>query len=247
MFKSLKSSTLNSVVFFFLFGIFGSATSVEAEKKCTHVSCAITPYGYFELETRNVEKKGPYGTRQERVVDLMLDDRVIGTIDQWTSVVEVYPSRENATLFLVYGGDHGNSCELYRVLELKSKTTFILTDEFGNCRGIVDHRDFNRYRLNKSIVYENAEWLFAHYSAKTEGNWHIPEWYSYRDGRIYEGKKLVSATSDDPEWLMKKKLEKEIPDTKEREALLAKHGNATAAYRAWLTNKARQIDPSKFR
>jgi hypothetical protein len=46
---------------------------------------------------------------------------------------------------------------------------------------------------------------------------------------------------------MKKKLEMEVPDEKEREALLAKYGNATAAYHALLLDRMKKIDPSKYR
>ena len=246
MLKPLDPPALALYTLLLLFGTSIGITFAGEDKRCTHNDCAITPYGHLELKRKEVEKKRPDGTGEERVTDITLDSRVIGTIDHGTNVVEVHPGRENATLFLIYGSDHGNSCELYRVLEIKSKTDFALTNEFGTCGSIVEKRDFKIYRLKKSIVYENGEWRFAFYSGKTAGKWHVA-WYSYRDGIIYQGNKPASTPSDDPEWLMKKKLEMEVPDEKEREALLVKYGNATEAYHGLLLDRMKKIDPSKFR
>lgn len=174
-----------------ILAVFASSPAEADNKECNHIDCAITPYGYFEINQEFVERQGPYGTWKERIMKLELDGHVIKTLDAFTSIVAVYPSRENATLFLIYGGNHGNSCEMYRVLELKSKDQFIITDEFGNCRGIIADHNLKYYRVKERIVYEDGEWRFAHHSNKKDGNLYVPEWYSYRDGKIYEGKRLA--------------------------------------------------------
>jgi hypothetical protein len=212
----------------------GSAAPAAEDARCTHEDCVRTPYGTLEIKPR----ESGSGTA------LSFGGREVRSFEHIAHLKGALPDRERATLVLIEQTDF-QGCAMSRILEVKSAEEFRLTTEFGNCAGLVPEVQLGRYGIAKSVVLENGEWRFAMAAKAGSGEPPQPEWYAYREGKVYREEVLPGRTAADPETVALRNLERAIPDPARREALIRANGSAAQAWRVYLLRKGLELDPRK--
>ena len=240
------------------------------------VHAATYEYGVDEINTvggkvqiSHIDKDYP-----ERGRKLALGGKLIAKSKNALSIRATYPEEPRTKFILLESNTGGVGCPFFfRVLEIKDDKKVTLTDEFGNCDDLANP---SFYKVKENPSFEEGVWHIALATALPEhvkeklraqtqvtrsgGNIEVkrpkglPEdlkgevkWYQYKNGKITQGGKPV-ATTDDPEWEWREKLEHAIPDSNERNALIKKYGSVSEAYCTWLTDEAnRKVRPEEFR
>jgi hypothetical protein len=217
-----------------------AAWTVAAEQLEVLFGEAQTIRGQLQV----LQKFGTHGEGNRSRI--MLNDHEIARQVGYSSVRidAIYPDRNAVRLILLALNTGGTGCPaFYKVLEIHEDGKFTLTEEFGTCweRRATKHPI---YKLKQNPVYENGTWRIG-LPAAVGGKQGKLDWYAYRDGNVtgLDGASVTSPSSD-PHWQVKKRFAAAVPDPKQRQALVDKHGDVQEAYRAWLIEEAkRKVQP----
>lgn len=220
------SKILPTVLMLAGFGLTSTSSCAEVLKAELGQNSVQTIVGPLRV----VKKSG-----EDYVFDVVLNDKHIAQIGEYMSafIKGAYPSRDAASHVLLVEVTGGNQCDgFYRFVEIKRDGSAIVTDEFGTCFPL-DH-----------IVHEGDSWKFV----IPESGKKAPVVWEYQNSRLTKLGKPETLKPTDPDWQLTKRFEIAVPDAKERENLIRKHGGVQAAYRAWVMEDAkRKIRPSQFR
>ncbi|SRR5712692_420650 len=196
----------------------------------------ITNMSQYEVKTPAGLLKISKDAQAEYTFNLTLGDKRIARFSEYARVTieGVYPSSEAAKLVLILLSEGGNVCDgFYKIAEIQNDGGGMnISDQFGSCNAI------------KDISFKGGAWYFQIPTFSKQG----PETWVYRDGKITKLGKPEAMKPSNPDWQVTKHFENAVPDPKQREALIKKHGNVKDAYRAWLWEDAqRKIHPEQFR
>lgn len=157
--------------------------SDERGSICDDSDCIVTSYGRLQLHKPPAAADST--DKSSGVTKVTLDGAVLKMLNSSVRIESVRGCANRVNMVLLKEDNGADSCDEYRVLELKSNKEFLLSERFGSCASIIDAAVTLRQASPEGDVHEAAEWRFAfspHSNAKNQAS--KPDWFVYRNGKV---------------------------------------------------------------